>query len=319
MNYIEPNIEIWEQECNPNNLMLGIWAHIARCVRVCYQSETKKNPSESDEAFVRRVIMAHKPENSEANHLAMLEHGTIYLTIPADSYNEHEITQRYKYNKYSKLLFRPKATYITTNFRVLVENNWLDDLEYISTSTEFHEKRITVCFTTDLGVSREFNRHRVNSIAEESTRYCNYNKKNNGEINYSLSAWFNEADKEYLIDNQYNFYTDYIIDIYNTDGNDELDEEWSDLDYYMFALRTCEFCYNGLIRKGWKAQMARQVLPLATKTQLVHTAFVSDWIHFLKLRAIGISGAPHPNARLVAQPLLNEFVNKGIINPNSVI
>ena len=298
MNYIEPNIKIWEQGCNPDNLMAGVWAHIARCVRVCYQSETKKNPSEGDEAFVRRVIMAHKPENSEANHLAMLEHGTIYLSIP---YTDNDTLEHYygttgKYNqipftnKYSKVVMtRGEYNYVTTNLRVLVENNWLDDLKYISAPTELHEKRITVCFTTDLGVSREFNRHRVDSVAEESTRYCNYNKKNNGEINYSLSAWFDEYAKEYLNDKQYAPYVDYIIDIYNTDENDELDEEWSDLDYYMFALRTCEFCYNGLIRKGWKAQMARQVLPLATKTQLVHTAFISDWIHFLKLRAVGIS------------------------------
>ena len=59
---------------------------------------------------------------------------------------------------------------ITTNLRVLVENNWLDDLKYICEPTEHHEKRITVKFITDQGILREFTRHRVFSFAVESTR-----------------------------------------------------------------------------------------------------------------------------------------------------
>ena len=30
--------------------------------------------------------------------------------------------------------------YVTTNYRVLLENGWLDDLKYICEPTEFHEK-----------------------------------------------------------------------------------------------------------------------------------------------------------------------------------
>lgn len=97
MKLINPNFEIWNQEITSDNLMDGVWSHIARCTRVCYQSDNKKT-NESDEDFVKRVILAHKPDNSEANHLAMLEHGTIYLKIPIKEYNK----------KYKKKYFSEK-------------------------------------------------------------------------------------------------------------------------------------------------------------------------------------------------------------------
>lgn len=44
---------------------------------------------------------------------------------------------------------------ITTNLRVLVENDWLDDLKYICEPTEYHERRYTLKLTTDRGVSHK--------------------------------------------------------------------------------------------------------------------------------------------------------------------
>ena len=53
--------------------------------------------------------------------------------------------------------------------------------------TEDHEKRYTVRFTYHLAVARDVNRHRVQSIGEESTRYCNYSKEKFGkELNINL-------------------------------------------------------------------------------------------------------------------------------------
>ena len=85
------------------------------------------------------------------------------------------------------------------------------------------------------------------------------------------------------------------------------------MDFYLCALTFSQWCYNMLIRKGWKPQQAREVLPLATKTQLIHTAFVDDWKHFFALRAYGVSGPSHPNAKLVAEPLKEEFIKRGYI------
>ena len=55
--------------------------------------------------------------------------------------------------------------YVTTNLRVLVENDWLDDLQYICEPTEYHEKRHTVKFICDRGVSHEFVRHKILCVA----------------------------------------------------------------------------------------------------------------------------------------------------------
>lgn len=301
MNLINPSFEIWEQ--GTSSPLEDMYAHIARCTRVCYQSEKKDN-EETEEDFVKRVILRHEPWNSEANHLAMLEHGTVYLMFK-DSDECLEL-DKYYYNKYSKFIYKNCISYVTTNLRVLVENDWLNDLKYICAPTEHHAKRVTVSFTTNIGVSREFNRHRVDSIAEESTRYCNYNKRNDGQINIGLPAWLdNEVNKSYLESHQFDSLTSYCDDICTED-----DIDWCDIDYYLFALTTAEFCYDKLIQKGWKPQQAREVLPLATKTKLIHTAFVDDWKHFFALRADGVSGSPHPNAALLAKPLKEEFIKR---------
>lgn len=317
MNLINPSFEIWEQ--GTSSPLEDMYAHIAKCTRVCYQSE-KKNNGETEEDFVKRVILRHEPWNSEANHLAMLEHGTIYLK---DISWNHSHLEKYKHNRYSKYTDEylereviedgndydvdyKYAYYVTTNLRVLVENDWLNDLKYICAPTEHHAKRVTVSFTTNIGVSREFNRHRVNSIAEESTRYCNYNKRNDGQIKIGLPAWLlGEEHLPYIESHQFDSLVTYCDDICT-----DYDKNWSNIDYYLFALTTAEYCYNMLIKKGWTPQKAREVLPLATKTQLIHTAFVDDWKHFIALRADGISGPPHPNAALLAKPLKEEFIKR---------
>ena len=49
-------------------------------------------------------------------------------------------------------------------------------------------------------------------------------------------------------------------------------------------------------------------MPLGVKAEAVMTGFVSDWKHFFDLRAIGTTGQPHPQAKELALPLLNEFI-----------
>lgn len=314
MEFIKPSVDIWEQ----GYTLEDMWKHIARCTRVCYQS-TPKNNGETDEEFVKRVIIRQDSSTGRLNfdkiHGSMLEHCTVYLTLPITNVVGDEvnltlavIADRYRHNKYSKVISSDKYVYVTTNLRVIYENNWLNDLEYIDRPT-FHHKRVTVSFTTNIGVSREFNRHRVNSIAEESTRYCNYNKRNDGQIKIGLPAWLlDDKNIKYIEHHVYDDIYSYCTLIAN-----DYDTNWCDIDYYLFALCCVEYCYNNLIRKGWKPQQAREVLPLATKSQLIHTAFVDDWKHFFALRADGVSGTPHPNAKLVAEPLKEEFIKRGLL------
>lgn len=313
MELIKPSAEIWEQGTTLDDM----WKHIARCTRVCYQS-TPKNDGETDEEFVKRVILRPDSSTGKLNfdkiHGAMLEHGTVYLTLktvcPGDKgYNLYE---KYRYNKYSKAIVKQGFVCITTNLRVLYENDWLEDLDYVTSPTEYHFKRVTVSFTTNIGVTREFNRHRVNSIAEESTRYCNYNKHNDSQIKIGLPAWLLDGDLARLNEFDNGDWLAAISQIAEF-AYDDSGELKYDVDYYGAALYFCNVCYNKLIERGWKPQQAREVLPLATKSQLIHTAFIDDWKHFFALRADGVSGPPHPNAKLVAEPLKQEFIKRGLL------
>lgn len=320
MELIKPSAEIWEQGTTLDDM----WKHIARCTRVCYQS-TPKNDGETDEEFVKRVILRPDSSTGELNfdkiHGAMLEHGTVYLTVPMYDANVNFAYQRYFYNKYSKIkeyvekegwATRDKdCYYITTNLRVIYENNWLDDLQYICSPTKYHIKRVTVSFTTNIGVSREFNRHRVNSIAEESTRYCNYHlDKFKNSITFALPSWIDINKTEIQACRTASVESDMYADMRVNMG---LSYNWDTIDWYLYALSTSALAYKKLIQLGWKPQQAREVLPLATKSQLIHTAFIDDWKHFFALRADGVSGPPHPNAKLVAEPLKQEFIKRGLL------
>lgn len=147
MRLIKPSFEIWDQQGG----LEGIYKQIERAGRVCYKSEDKIT-EDSAKSFVDRMIAS--------GHGAMLEHGTIYLFIQADMDEKYQEAIKYIDNKYSKIRKLSRVGhydefYITTNYRVLLENGWLDDLRYICDPTKFHEKRITVHFVCDRGVSHK--------------------------------------------------------------------------------------------------------------------------------------------------------------------
>lgn len=142
----------------------GIYKQIELGARNCYKSENLIS-----EGSAERMVEFLKTRG----HNSPLEHGTVYLTIPFNyAHAPHTANHTYEYttNKYSKVNVDGNSLYITTNFRVLVENNWLDDLKYLCEPTEHHEKRVSVMVTCPIGISREFNRHRTFSVSEQSTR-----------------------------------------------------------------------------------------------------------------------------------------------------
>lgn len=283
----KPQYEIWMQ--NPGEL--SIYQQIERAGRVCYKSENNTT-EDSAKPFVGRMI--------EHEHYAMLEHGTVYMTC------NHGELPLYANNKFSHVNTIDGKDYITTNLRVMAENKTLEDLKY---RTDFekgkHELRITVHFTTQIAITREYNRHRANSMAEQSTRYCNYTKNKFGsEISINLPTWV-KGDLE-INDEKF---VELCEDVANEETND-----WTPIDAWLFANQAAEFAYMKLIAMGCKPQEARVILPLDTNTELVHTAFVSDWKHFFDLRALGTTGAPHPDAKILAEPLYEEFKERGYID-----
>ena len=294
---IKPKFEIIEQQYD-GDLLKNMFQHIEKCGRTCYKSEDKITDT-SYEKFIKML--------TDSEHGAMLEHGAVYLWMKygKDRDQSHHI-EKYLNNPYVKYRNIYDNFFITTNYRVMVENNWLDDLQYMCKPTEHHEKRHTVRFTCDIGVSREFNRHRKDSPAEESTRYCNYAKdKFGGELNIAKPVWISEGQ-----------YAGIGYDIFKycyTIAQHKDQDEFTDIDYWLFANLADEYSYMNLLRLGWKPQQARVVLALDTKTELIHTAFASDWCHFFNLRALGTTGAPHPSAKELAWPLMEEFLNKSYI------
>ena len=287
MKLIKPSFTILHQAPG----LEGVYKQIELAGRTCYKSEDKITP-DSAKAFVERMI--------NSGHGAMLEHGTVYLGVPIETIIPIEANGwgKYESNKYSKggvvcSINGEKRVAITTNLRVLVENGWLDDLQYICEPTKYHEKRITVRFICDRGVSHEFVRHRVFSFAQKSTRYCNYSKDKFGnELTFIQPCYLNEAELA-----QYGPY--HLVS-----------RNKSPESIFICSLNNAEKDYLTLIESGWKAQEARAVLPNALKTELVMTGFATDWPHFFELRC---ASNAHPQARELAIPLYDEFLNQKLI------
>ena len=307
---VNPSVEIWNQE---GYTLDAIWKHIARCARVCYQSIPKNN-GETDYDFIVRTLLKgidviNQPydiEKVKTCHLSVLEHGTVHLRYPLYVPRASvQFERRCKYNKYSKFYIDEKDyAYVTTNMRVLVENGWIDELEFID---EIHNNeynlinRCTLNFITDIGASRELNRHRVNSISEESTRYCAYDKSKFGNgITVAKLPWIQDVDPNDE-GHGYNegFFNDNEIFHDNT-IEEKYTDNWTAVDWFFYGLQICDLIYRKTRELGWTAQQAREILPLNTKTQVVHTAFVDDWEHFIDLRSNGASGVPHPMAKELA-------------------
>lgn len=317
MKLIKPKFEILEQRPG----ISGIYRMIELAGRTCYRSEDKITP-DSAVAFVDRMI--------KSGHGAMLEHGTVYLIIPFEYVDISEkfdipivsnIVKKYQSNPYTKWRLRDdgfsQLAFITTNLRVLVENNWMDDLQYVCEPTEYHEKRITVRFICDRGVSHEFVRHRVFSFAQESTRYCNYSKDKFGnELTFIIPCWadslaLQEVKGTIINHDEYgNLIEEYY---YHLTGKEEpWFKPWEITPERNFIanLQISEQLYLELLNQGWKPQQARAVLPNSLKTELVMTGTIEQWEGFFKLRD---AKDAHPQARELAQPLHEEFIKRGLI------
>jgi thymidylate synthase (FAD) len=270
MKLIQQSADIWGQP----KTEVDVYKLVERAARLCYKSEDKI----TDDSYKRFIEMI-----SSKGHLSPFEHGTVYLKVPFIISGDLRV-KWYSNNPYSWVSIPDDDThtaYITTNYRVIKENGLEDDLEFLCEPTKYHHKRISVHITTSIGISRELNRHRCHSICEESTRYCNYSKDKFGnELTFIIPNWVNTH-----CPNEEN------------KGPKVADLEWSE------AMMNAEASYFLLLGEGWKPQQARSVLPLDTKTELIHTAFEDDWEQLFKLRC---SSAAHP----MMQELANEIRDK---------
>ena len=268
--------------------LVGIKKHIEKCARVSYKSEDKITDT-SYEKFVNML--------ESRGHDRPLEFGTVYLSRTSRKEDNMEWLDKYAYNPWSKFSFGNGSTringelrntiYVTTNYRVIKEHHWEDDLQYLCEPTEHHHKRYTVHMILDRGVMDEFRTHVGLSHLAESTRYCNYSKdKFNNEVTFVIPSWCNS-----LIEGSKQEYSQFEI------NEDEVE--------FMNALQNAQNSYLSLLKMGWTPQQARSVLPLGIKSELISCGFEDSWENFFKRR-----DAPdaHPMAQEIAKPMHEEFL-----------
>ena len=290
MKLIKPSFQIIE----PTGYTIDdIYKSIELAGRCSHKSEDKKTETSAKD-FVGRML--------NMKHLATCEFGTVYLY--AHSMYDLDI-EKYRQNPYSKAVWKNNGHYISTNYRTLVENNWLDDLKYLCKPTECHHKRYTVKFILDRAIANEIVRHRKFSFLQESTRYCLYSSnKFNNELTFIIPCWFEEMNQG-IIKFEEGLYKDtYCFQF--TEGN-----KGKSCSIWYNAMREAEEHYIELINLGWKAEEARNILPLSLKTELYMCGFAEDWEQFFKLRT---ASNAHPQAKELAIPLKEEFIKRGYIN-----
>ena len=150
---------------------------------------------------------------------------------------------------------------------------------------------VTVWFQTERGVTHELVRHRLVSVSQESTRYCNYSKgKFGGEIAV--------IDKKGYLPGEFS--------LLYPPSNEKDEPRSSNYTVWKMSMDDAEHAYQMLIGNGISPQIARGVLPNDLKTEIIVTANLREWGHIFKLRSSANEGA-HPCMKALIDPVLAEF------------
>lgn len=253
MKIVDSKVDYWQQDDSVD--------HIARCARVCYASDKTTNNKELCGALWRN------------KHRSMFRHAGVYYIIPEKlQISEKAYVGAVVYHLHNKY-------YVSTNEQCAREY-W--DERYskyrISICDAFAhpvflaEKmlRITLCIETGIDITREYNRKSPNNIAEQSTRYVDFNKKVG--IRFKKCHWM------------------------------------VGLSLYKKCLtrimcKTAEWFYK-LSRSKYgldlPPQDARWILPLDTMSKVVYTYTIKEWEEILNMREFDYTGKAHPDAKYVA-------------------
>ena len=288
MKFTEPQVEWWQQT--------SLAQHIARVGRICYKAKGKQPGKGMTDDEAKAFIQKRDEERCkgfwESGHRSMYRHGTIYFFMPHEKGLPNYIWAYLNASPYIDYATKNHKVWISTNMQFLLEhNNILDALNpYNVSEDEFIEKaqkyeceeafsiiRMTMVVTTQISTSRELNRTSPNSIAEQSTRYCNLEKK--GGVQIARPHWHVEGSR------------------------------WQRM-VYGFVCRVCEWGYNRLLKSGLKPQDARGILPLDTYTVVAYTYTLSEWSHILDLRYHCTTGTPHPNAKIIGEKIRNIIIER---------
>ncbi len=281
MKLIEQSVDVWGEA--PLDFSDSLeW--IERAGRTCYNSLDKISPG-SARPFVERLL---RPVPA---HLSVIEHSNMVFRSKTEK-NPSSLREELESAIKSKFIYtttHKERVYIYGNYRAFFEEASrskvgfgffdLPGLKLIHMKERVYDSKrlpdearaITIQFTIDRSCSHEMVRHRPVAISQSSQRYIRYQN-----IEFIRPFWFDRAEKDAVNDVVRHF-------------------------------TECETLYKDLITTGYKPQEARKVLPNATATTLVMTAYLPEWHHIFYLRC---SKAADPTIRevmLIARDKVEEL------------
>ena len=264
MEIVEPKVDTW--------LQYDTLDHIARCARVCYASDNNTN----------NVKLCSALWNN--NHRSMFRHAGVYYIIP----EKIQISNKAYIGAVCKLVGH--YNYVSANEQSAREY-WnkryakyrisLSEAEENEVFREYKMLRYTICVETGIDITREFNRKSPNSIAEQSTRYVDFNKK--------LGVCFKKCHWMYKCN------------------------LWQKL-LYKFMAKVDEWFYKISRSKfglNLPPQDARWCLFLDTMSKVVYTYTVAEWEYIINMRLWDWTGKAHEDARIIARKIYNQFCMLG--------
>lgn len=292
MKLINQSFEILEQK---DFTITGIKKFIERCGRVCYKSEDRI----TDDSYEKFVDMLEKRD-----HARPLEFGTVHFKMPWSNFNNFvgfciskDVWDSCWIKYYIDRNSENKMVYITTNYRYYKRLRTLKplygyiDIEEFFTEEDnkFYPKRYTVHFITSRGIMDEFRTHVGLSHLAESSRYCSYDKNRFGnELTFIIPNWVNT----------------------NCPNKEQEGQSVASIEWFATML-DAEASYMNLIKMGCTAQEAREVLPLAVKSELISCGFEDAWSNFFYRRC---AKDAHPMAREIATKVRDKFKELGYVN-----
>lgn len=181
----------------------------------------------------------------------------------------------FMYEKYAEIVNVPDEYTVADSYDERIHILTNEEISLLSKRDQLIHGWTSVKFTVSRGFTHEIVRHRPASFAQESTRYCSYNKDKFGnEISYIKPSYLSDDNKSMSI--------------------------WSDV------MRVIEKEYMFLMNYKRTAQEARSILPNSLKTEIVVTTRFSEWIHIFDMRA---DKPAHPEMKEIMYPLLNDFIS----------
>lgn len=297
MKIIKPSVEITFPTADTKPMR-----HIEKCARLCYKSEDSIK-EDSDRKLIANLY--------KRGHLAMMEHYRFIVEVCLGAYLEliglHPNFLNFTDNCRLIVSGNVRAfyeLYLNThnvivgniikqicdekNLKSLFNNIEIEKNDFapptvkILNMDDLTEEELkvhgwyTVKFTCDRGVSHEIVRHRDASFAQESTRFCNYNKDKFGnEITFIEPCFWKHDCENYKI--------------------------------WLNACLTAEQEYMHLIEHNAKPEEARTVLPNSLKTEIYMTANINEHLLFDSLRC---DVHAHPQMREVALMKLKQEYDK---------